>query len=602
MRGLLLSAIALCLLGPVACSDDEGSAAEGSPFDVRPLGDTSAGDTRTDTLDSGAPEDTAPSDTPDDSGSGDEGLHDRPAGSTCERDSDCIGGRCIISERFPSGFCTISDCDTVNRCERGELCATVDGDALCASQCVANADCPAGFRCEFVSGPTRAACLPTPAVVLKDDGEPCTLSEECAGGTCLADPDFPSGYCTTEGCRAEFDCAREDSDNRCFAVDGTNRCYRTCLTASSPCRAGYTCTLAPGGSAYCAPTSIEIPEPAPIDPSPFPTVCGTAEVGSELSLRFDVVPGTSSFLATAFSASGALDLHTLSLPSGATVNLDSEEPLLTVGESFFRQVVPLYLPQYPAVERLVESGTYTLSLTSSSRQACVRLLASPGSGTHLNLRVHLVGLDITPDQAPTDPRMVAMFGEVNRIFAAAGISLGSITFHSLEPRDDASYAIVRSFGEVQRMVKLAQTPAAGEPERSLNIFLNRGFAFASGPVIGISAGIPGAAGLYGSEASGLAFTTEYLGTSVTARQGEVDGNLFTGTVMAHEIGHYLGLFHVIEVAGGEDPLSDTDNCRSYDTSCAASLNLMHPFAWGDNITLSPQQQRVLNLHPVLTPP
>ena len=56
------------------------------------------------------------------------------------------------------------------------------------------------------------------------------------------------------------------------------------------------------------------------------------------------------------------------------------------------------------------------------------------------------------------------------------------------------------------------------------------------------------------------------------------------------------------VAGGEDPLIDTPNCRSYDASCAASLNLMHPFAWGDNIALSPLQSRVLQQHPILTAP
>ncbi len=587
------------LLFAIGCGEDSNDvpADTGSifDFDTRPAGDTATLDTVSDSaLD--VPTDSAGS------GSGEQGSHDLAGGSPCSRGADCIGGLCIINERFPDGYCTISDCNTVNQCERSEICAAVGADHLCAAQCVANADCPEGSRCEFVAGPTRAACLPLPPIVRKEDGEPCTTAEECTGGTCLADPDFPSGYCTTAGCRAEFDCARLQSDNRCFAVEGENRCYRTCNSAASPCRAGYTCTPSAGGSAYCAPTSIDIPEPEPTDPSPFPTVCLSGS-SAEMELTFEVAAGSSSFLATAFSSSGTIDLQTLVTPSGRRVDLDTEEGLLTVGESFFRQVVPLYLPQYPAVESLVEAGIYTLGLTSSSRQACVRLLDTPGTGRTLNLRVYLVGLSgVTPQTAPSDPNLSAMFAEVSTILSAAGLAVGGITFHTLSARDDASYAIVRSFGEIQRMVKLATAPAVDDQQRSINIFLNRGFAFASGPVLGISAGIPGAAGLYGSEASGLAFTVEYLGTSVDGRQGAVDGNAYTGLVMAHEIGHYLGLFHVIEVAGGEDPLEDTPNCRGYDASCAASLNLMHPFAWGDNIALSPLQSRVLQLHPILTAP
>ena len=587
------------LLFAIGCGEDSNDvpADTGSifDFDTRPAGDTATLDTVSDSaLD--VPTDSAGS------GSGEQGSHDLAGGSPCSRGADCIGGLCIINERFPDGYCTISDCNTVNQCERSEICAAVGADHLCAAQCVANADCPEGSRCEFVAGPTRAACLPLPPIVRKEDGEPCTTAEECTGGTCLADPDFPSGYCTTAGCRAEFDCARLQSDNRCFAVEGENRCYRTCNSAASPCRAGYTCTPSAGGSAYCAPTSIDIPEPEPTDPSPFPTVCLSGST-AEMELTFEVAAGSSSFLATAFSSLGTIDLQTLITPSGRRVDLDGEASLLTVGESFFRQVVPLYLPQYPAVESLVEAGIYTLGLTSSSRQACVRLLDTPGTGRTLNLRVYLVGLSgVTPQTAPSDPNLSAMFAEVSTILSAAGLAVGGITFHTLSARDDASYAIVRSFGEIQRMVKLATAPAVDDQQRSINIFLNRGFAFASGPVLGISAGIPGAAGLYGSEASGLAFTVEYLGTSVDGRQGAVDGNAYTGLVMAHEIGHYLGLFHVIEVAGGEDPLEDTPNCRGYDASCAASLNLMHPFAWGDNIALSPLQSRVLQLHPILTAP
>ena len=162
-----------------ACGDDseEAPADTGSifEFDTRPPADTGRSDT--------VPDSTADvSEDGSGSGSGEQGSNDLPGGSPCTRSADCVGGLCIVNERFPSGYCTISDCDTVNTCGRGELCAAVGADHLCAAQCVANADCPENFRCEFVAGPTRAACLPLPPVVLKDDGEACTTSEERADG------------------------------------------------------------------------------------------------------------------------------------------------------------------------------------------------------------------------------------------------------------------------------------------------------------------------------------------------------------------------------------------------------------------------------------
>jgi hypothetical protein len=75
--------------------------------------------------------------------------------------------------------------------------------------------------------------------------------------------------------------------------------------------------------------------------------------------------------------------------------------------------------------------------------------------------------------------------------------------------------------------------------------------------------------------------------------------------MAHEAGHYLGLFHPIELSNGQvvsvDPLTDTDEC-STEVACVANPslfnNLMYPN--GDNGAgeaglLTPQQRGVLNL-------
>lgn len=57
-----------------------------------------------------------------------------------------------------------------------------------------------------------------------------------------------------------------------------------------------------------------------------------------------------------------------------------------------------------------------------------------------------------------------------------------------------------------------------------------------------------------------------------------------GTLIAHELGHYLGLYHTVEADGGEDTLTDT-----------GADNLMHWVSRTD--VLSASQMRIIRRHP-----
>ena len=113
---------------------------------------------------------------------------------------------------------------------------------------------------------------------------------------------------------------------------------------------------------------------------------------------------------------------------------------------------------------------------------------------------------------------------------------------------------------------------------------NDDFGPEGGVVLGISAGVPGPAFVGASYRSGVAIATF----------NEAVGKDYFGSTMAHEVGHYLGLFHSSEQGGDlHDTLTDTLDDDS--------TNLMFWAYSPEEQVISEYQGTVIRSHPLILP-
>ena len=229
-----------------------------------------------------------------------------------------------------------------------------------------------------------------------------------------------------------------------------------------------------------------------------------------------------------------------------------------------------------------------------------------------------------------------------------GIALGTVTFHDLPAAAKAQYAPsgdvdVGSSGPCSDLSQLFAS--ASSQTRGVSIFLADQLLAptigGSYRVAGVDGSIPGPSGFPGTVNSGAVVGLENLEYEATPSACSGAPNLSgcgadrTAYVTAHEIGHWLGLYHVTEQDGTMfDPLDDTRVCPCHacapagqQASCADVNPSVSPSAatlvtaqactasagcgGGDNLmfwvvsatystgALSAEQQQVIQLNPAL---
>ncbi len=242
---------------------------------------------------------------------------------------------------------------------------------------------------------------------------------------------------------------------------------------------------------------------------------------------------------------------------------------------------------------VVRPGRYQLELASfdldgyplNPRQVAGRLervavvAKHPARGGVVDLTLHLAPETGLTDVDGGDPFVRGMLGRFEELMRAkVGVSLGQVAVKMLPSDAGAdvgtladSRALWARFGEA--------TPR----QRPINVMTVAKLGFAAG----VSGNSPGAPGVYGRPTSGV--TLQPLGSGARS----------TGTLLSHEVLHYLGLFHTSDAFFGADYLTDTPYCEDTTAGgCPDARNLMFPFfPTGDPLTITSGQAKVVEGSP-----
>ena len=364
-----------------------------------------------------------------------------------------------------------------------------------------------------------------------------------------------------------------------------------------------------GGGGTPGPVGIESLGSETIDPD------GTAEV------TVSVPSGAPSFALVVQGAGSELVIaDKITSPSG-TVVFDFDADIATNRTDATDGLYTVLVPTNPAVA--VEEGDWLINLRSGSNTFEGDLTSvikrQPATDNLLDLNLYFVGLPDTFDPA-ADTRFQSVLTNVGAIYQGAGFNVRSINSFPITGGDGDTYGVIDSEAELKQLFQLSPS----ESNISLNLFFVNDISFGGSlSIVGLAGGVPGPPALQGTERSGVAAS---MGSYLAALEmGDME-LLETAAqeleiIIAHETGHFLGLYHTVERNGlalgmgdainGEDPLADTATCPdSADanmdgllspTECAGqgASNLMFWSPANDARTLTGNQGTIMLANPLV---
>jgi hypothetical protein len=535
-------------------------------------------------------------------------------GAACSKSEDCSDGLCLQSQGLPGGYCSkscggsvlsignvcpagaactrlteassvcLKACVAATDCRTDYVCAADRTPSVCVPRCTGDADCTAPLGCNTATGQCEAGMHEATRI-----GGACMAPTECASQKCVTEmasmSQFPGGYCIAGCDAAHEDMPCEGGDGLCIGLtDATGAPFYACLgscTTGVDCRRDYMCSADAmvqnaSGAGVCIPrcehyqcktgfscdTAVGICSEGTAMAGAADVVdesLGSITVGSKSTdfknLAIKVDPGEVSFtlIGNASVKSAQVGLVKVIAPNGQVV-FDRFDPLVSDFKEpsgiFSGSTVTLY-PNAPRVN--IVPGTYNILLGgSATTDMKIDVLHKRQSGVLQGGSLPVVlwftrQNRLTAATAQTDPRFAEVMNIFTQIYGAIGIKVGPVTYVDLPAPAADTYAVI---DDGSKLVGLFAT-ADGSAVKGLHFFMIDQFNLEGGAgILGISGGIPGPPAFPGLPHGGVA----------VALAGLNDTGVLAET-MAHEGGHFLGLFHTTERDGlSFDPLLDTPEC------------------------------------------
>ena len=316
-------------------------------------------------------------------------------------------------------------------------------------------------------------------------------------------------------------------------------------------------------------------------------------------LSFEVPPGTDSILIEVRGSTGRYYLTKFVTPTGR--DLIEASQFVTRGARELPGLVTWLYPNAPSV--VPESGEYRIIIRAEdgegghveSEYLDVRVyLERDGASTGCGLHFDVLVADDAIVASDVGPMVDQMIADLVERYALAGVLINDYTSSSITlPTADLDLGgnPARVIAEVEDVMAAAR---AGGQVRSqaVHIIVVRSLG---ADLRGYSMGLPGPLG------SDLATSAVLVSSSAFIdRDGFLDVAGMTETT-AHEVGHYLGLYHTSEFDRTfHDPITDTPQCT--ETDCPAEFwnNLMTPGST-NRTDITPGQGAVMRNHPLCVP-